>query len=342
MFNLKIDFMKKRTIFSMGFIIAGALILSLSSCKKDNSTTTATTSTGTDLTSLSTDDATANNTSTDMQATGDQAMNSEPTKSLEKGAVDSSTLVVYPANGIKFDTTGASQSIVITWPDNTTCADGKIKSGSITISWTGGTYRDSGMVITYQTNGYVVNGNDISFTKTVKNLGHLSNPLYNVVTAKGDTLKPIQFQVTDTCTITKASNGGIFTWGAHRTRLWIAGYRTAKWWDDVYALEGHGWGKSTKGISYYHSTIVNYDVIKPIVTKCIISGQVQLIATASAADSSKSLEAIATYGSTNLCLNDKWTTWAQYLTAIPVTINVYNYTNNTQGALIKTSTISQL
>ncbi len=85
------------------------------------------------------------------------------------------------------------------------CQDGRTRSGKIQYSYTGGThYRDSGVVITVTPVNYTVDGNQISGTKTIKNLGRINgNFTWN-------TQANIQ--------IVKANGAGTISWSCNRTK----------------------------------------------------------------------------------------------------------------------------
>jgi hypothetical protein len=112
---------------------------------------------------------------------------------------------------------------------NTPCTgiDGKNRSGKILVSYTG-QYKDSGSNHSISFDNYVVNGNQITGSKTVSNMGtNNSGAYYYTIT------------VTDTVWMgTVTSNNGFICWNGNRTRTWVSGYNTNTRSDDSYDISG--------------------------------------------------------------------------------------------------------
>ena len=105
-----------------------------------------------------------------------------------------------------------------------TCVDGKIRSGKIIVTYTGH-YKDSGSAHTITYSNYIVNGNQLSGSKTVTNMGtNTSGQVYYTVV------------VNDTLNL-GAGNGQI-VWAGNRTRTWLSGYGTTTRSDDSYLISG--------------------------------------------------------------------------------------------------------
>ncbi len=114
--------------------------------------------------------------------------------------------------------------------------DGKNRRGQL-IAVFSGKYRDSLTVITINTNGYYVNDNRITGTKTITNRGHISGIMtFSVVVQNGMIMRP---------------DGKTMTWNSTRTRRWIAGESTLGIVsDDVYEITGTASGTGFKGNSF--------------------------------------------------------------------------------------------
>ena len=107
--------------------------------------------------------------------------------------------------------------------------DGKTRKGQIIFHYTGA-YRDSGSVITINTQDYYVNDNKFDLSKTVTNLGLNGN---------GN----LEYDINvSTATFTLANAGGVITWTSQRTREWTEGESTLTPFDDVYLISGSASG----------------------------------------------------------------------------------------------------
>ncbi len=119
---------------------------------------------------------------------------------------------------------GGDSLITISFSAGCTCADGKIRSGSIVVKYSG-RYKDSGSVHTITYDNYFVNGNQLSGSKTVTNMGtNGSGQVYYTV------------NVNDTLNL--GTGNGEIVWTGIRTRTWLSGYSTTDRTDDSYLISG--------------------------------------------------------------------------------------------------------
>ena len=120
--------------------------------------------------------------------------------------------------------------------------DGKTRKGKIIFSYTGA-YRDSGTVVTINTQDYYVDDNKFDLTKSVTNMGHHGNGnLYFNIDVSNATL-------------TLANNGGTISWTSQRTREWTEGESTLTPWDDVYMISGSANGTDRNNNAFTVSII---------------------------------------------------------------------------------------
>ena len=120
--------------------------------------------------------------------------------------------------------------------DGSSCSDGRVRSGTLSITFTGA-YVDEGTVITTNTSDYVVDGYQVSGTKTVTNVGaQVDNSIkYKVEVENGS--------------VTDENGENRAAWvSSLRYRIWTAGYDTpSDITDDSYAIYGEATGLNRKG-----------------------------------------------------------------------------------------------
>ena len=205
-------------------LLAGTAALTFSaiffvtSCHKKDTTTTTSEDTG-----YTTDQATAEKSFTDVQSISDQASTVASGGSLGYKTAE----LTSGCATVTRTPTGTSGTMTIDFgSSNCLCLDGRYRRGQIIVNYTGN-YADSGSVHTITFNNYFQNDNQVQGTKTVTNMGHnaLGQPYFSVVVAGS---------------ITK-STGGVVSAAWTRTRTWTAGYNTpGVFSDDQYAITGSG------------------------------------------------------------------------------------------------------
>jgi hypothetical protein len=192
------------TLFLAAIAVAG--IFAFTSCKKDKQEDT----TDSDVSGAA-DHSYVENLSNDMDNIGDQAGNTSTGSSL------TTYKIVAPQNSVlstcatislyNSDTTNSDTLLVDFGNSNCVCNDGKIRNGQLRYVYSGGHhYRDSGIVITVTPISYLVEGNQVSGTKTITNKGRISAGNF-------------QWDITSNLTIVKANGGGTLTWSCTRSKV---------------------------------------------------------------------------------------------------------------------------
>ena len=147
---------------------------------------------------------------------------------------------------LKFDTLvpGNIDTITVDFGStNCTGQDGRSRRGKLEITFTG-KYRDSLTKITVIPINYFVNDNEVSGTKSIRNLGHNAS-------------KHLMYDIKDNLTITRAENKGVMTFVATRIREWFVGEKTSTWSDDQYYIIGNASGMSSNGREYRSNVTKN-------------------------------------------------------------------------------------
>jgi hypothetical protein len=191
--------MKTRNILlGLGtLLISGALIMS--SCKKKEKEADSDTS-------AASDNNYAETISNDIANIGDQAANSN---NASGGAlstyktINDNTFMVTCVQSITRDT--VNHILLVDFGTTaSTCQDGRARSGQLKFTYTGGVhYRDSGVVITVTPINYTVDGNGVSGTKTITNLGRINGNF--------------KWNISSNISIAKAG-GGTISWSGNRVK----------------------------------------------------------------------------------------------------------------------------
>ena len=240
--------MKTQKIIKSGLILLTSCGLLLTSCKKDDNSTTA-----------AEDHAMSEQTNDDMDAIGDEAESSNKLSSFKTeqagGILSDTVLIVKVSNG---DTTNVTVDFGTA---GITCKDGKTRKGKIKFTrignpWTAGTVR------TTTTDGYSVNGNTVVATRTVT---------FNGLTA---TNGHPSWNISASFTITLA-DGSTISGSTSRLREWAEGSKTPyDRSDDVFVVSGTATGTKANG------TTVDVEITTPLTFKVschqIVSGVIKI------------------------------------------------------------------
>jgi len=217
-------------------LLAGIVLCSFNSCKKQTAAISADTQ-------AAQDNSYAEGTFTDAYNAVDVAARNGGS-SLYKTGAQQPDMMSGASVSITYDSISLTRKIIIDFGTGTLCKDNRIRSGRIIATWNG-RYRDSGTVITITFNNYTVNGDKVTGTKTITNLGH---------NTKGN----IHFSIVVTGAGITTSTGTI-SWQSTRDREWIAGENTTAWADDIYSITGSASGTNRKGQTF------NITIVKPLV-----------------------------------------------------------------------------
>jgi hypothetical protein len=154
---------------------------------------------------------------------------------------------------ITFDTLAAAKTITVNF-GATNCLGnyGRYRRGALKIAFTG-KYRDSLTLITVTPQSYFVNDNQITGSKTIKNLGH--NAANHLV-----------YEINANISIIKASGGGTITWQSARQREWTAGESTLTWSDDIYSITGSANGTTSNGNTF--TSVITSPLIRNMSIGC--------------------------------------------------------------------------
>jgi hypothetical protein len=162
-----------------------------------------------------------------------------------------------------------SDTLIVNFGTSCIGLDGRTRSGMLQYIYTAGFhYRDSGNVISVSSNNYIVDGNKINITsKTIKNLGHISN---------GN----LTWNINATMSISKAS-GGTMQWTSNKTRVLVAGEQLHNlpidWAHAEFAIYGSASGTSSDGESFIANVaqanwlIRNFNCTSD--RKCFVAGE---------------------------------------------------------------------
>jgi len=220
-------------------LMTGIVFTGFNSCKKSNTPAAVSADT-----QAAEDNAYAEGTYSDAYNAVDVAVRSNGTTGYFKTAQATLDMLSGTSITLTFDTVPYGKTLTIDFGTGTTCRDGRTRSGQIIATWNG-RYRDSASLVSINFNNYTVNGDKVTGTKTVTNLGH---------NAKGN----LHFSIVVTNASITTSSGTI-SWQSTRDREWVAGESTLDWTDDVYNITGSASGTNRKGQTF---TIT---IVKPIV-----------------------------------------------------------------------------
>ena len=213
--------MKKQILKTVLAITVIATTMALSSCQKEKNDSDVTTANN---------QALADESYNDVHNIADEAAN---TGAVSYKADDANSLLAGCANVTRDTVSMPHVTTVDFGSTGCTGADGKVRKGKIIVTYDG-KYRDAGTTITITFDGYSVNGNQISGTKTIHNDGLNGN---------GN----LSFSINVNGQVVLASGAGTITWTSTRTREWIAGESTESRDDDQYSITGSAMATSTDG-----------------------------------------------------------------------------------------------
>ena len=239
--NKKTNTMKTRKLFLgiTALVVASGLIIT--SCKKKEEKDSDT--------SAASDHNYAENVSNDITNIGDQAGdgsgNSLNTYKLEPA----STFMLSCAQSVTRDT--VNKIITVDFGANPTiCLDGRTRSGKLQFAYTGGVhYRDSGIVITLTPINYTVDGNQITGTKTIRNLGRINGNF--------------KWNVQANMQIVKANGDGTISWSCNKTKellntsaVYFGPNQAIDWKKAKIGITGNANGTTAKGDNFT-ATVTN-------------------------------------------------------------------------------------
>lgn len=211
------------------------------------------------------------------QASESGALSSYRMADQTGGILTASVVITYDSTNTK--------TILVDFGTGTICHDGHTRSGQVKFDYSGSTlgakfYRHPGFkcVITTPNNNYFVDGNKVTFNKTIINTTPAG---FNPATTN------LTWSVNGSVTIVKASNGGTINWSCNRTitlkntsPITYAGqpvaasyngqYLPIDWLHAVFSVSGSANGTSAAGVGYSFNTnsplVVNMNCA-PIATR---------------------------------------------------------------------------
>jgi hypothetical protein len=152
-------------------------------------------------------------------------------------------------------------SMTIDFGTGCTGNDGKIRTGIVRVTFTG-RYRDEGTIITITPESYTVNGNQLSGSRVVTNIGNNANgqPQFNIVV---------------NATLVLANGEGSISWNSTRTRTWLSGFNTPfLFLDDEYGITGSANGTSPNGNTW--SSQINQQLVYKVSCRQFVSGSLSI------------------------------------------------------------------
>lgn len=240
----------KKINFQLVFIIILGLVVSFTSCKKDQTLE--------GDTSASSEDAFASMVYDNVSNIADEAY-SEKENNFK--STEQERLFLGDCVEISLDTLSDPHALIIDFGDeNCLCNDGRYRRGKIIVSFTG-RYRHPGTVITHSFDEYFVNDNKIDGSKVVTNMGFNEE-------------ENMYFDIQVVGIIYKANNGGTVSWNSSLQREWIEGRDTFTRWDDVYLIIGEADGIRANG-NTWEREILN-PLRKELACRHISSGTIEM------------------------------------------------------------------
>jgi hypothetical protein len=221
----------KRTILA-GVTAIVVMSLSVTSCKKKDTSTN-------EETQTAIDNANAEHTVNDVTAMSAQASDGSSSMTTFRTTPGYDQILSGSCASYTVDT--ILHTIVITF-NGSLCLDGRTRSGSLTLNYSGSTngarhYRDPGFSCTVTSNNYVVDGNQMNIiNKTITNTTAVGvNPAST----------NLSWNVNAHVQIIKAGNGGTIDWNSSRTKYLINTSDTSVYHGASRAIS---WGRARVGI----------------------------------------------------------------------------------------------
>jgi len=227
-----------------------SLVITFSSCNKDENIVADTAS--------SSEDALAESIFDNVSNIADEAY-SEGTNNFK--STDGGRLFLGDCVTITLDTISIPHALIIDFgEEKCLCNDGRYRRGKIIVSFTG-RYRHPGTVITHGFDEYHVNDNKIDGSKVVTNMGFNDNG-------------KMYFNIEVIGVIYLADDAGTISWNSSTMRLWLEGRNTFIMRDDVYLIAGEADGIRSDGKTWERE-IIN-PLRKELTCKHIVSGTVEI------------------------------------------------------------------
>lgn len=230
----------------MNYYLAALLLLglSMSSCKKEETTSDPIITTSEDNSEVSALFDDIDNETNDVNAFKSEMVDTVPSTGTRT---------------ITIDTTGGQKVITIAFTNYVNGKNTRVKNGKIIVT-IAGAYMDQAepfeKVVTFQ--DFYVDDNKIEGTRTVTK--NANNPLeFNI------TMENAKITFSDGTSYTRTLE--------NRTRTWSAGSTTATVWDDEYDITGSASGVNRKGENYTHTitTALHVATICPYIESGVIS-----------------------------------------------------------------------
>lgn len=250
--------MIRKSLYGKGLILAATGLLLFAACKRTATDTSSTTTLSEDDKGYGGDQAAIERENNDVLSMADAAANNGNAQ-LKGGFTELSGCAV-----VTNDTVSVPHVLTLDF-GNSPCTgwDGRNRSGKIIVQYTGH-YKDAGSQHTITYDNYIVNGNQLTGSKSVTNMGmnNAGNYYYDI-------------SVTDTLwSGTVANNNGFRSWTSSRERTWVDGYSTATRADDTYDITGSATIRRING----HTFTVNITSALRVAAICpwIEQGTVQI------------------------------------------------------------------
>ena len=239
---------------NLNFLLTlGLIVLTvLTSCRRDNEKD--------DDTSAVQNESTAENYFNELSSIADQVATTGDLSgykiSQDQGALLSNCAVIV-IDTSSFVSPQIPNTFTVDFGQGCVGSDNKTRSGKIIITATG-PYLEAGTVVTIIPENYFVNGNQISGSRVVTNLGENSQG------------QPT-FSIDVDGSIILANNEGTITWMANRVRTWSAGFNTPLlFFDDEFSLTGSANGTRVNGDTW--TSQINTSLLYRHSCRQIVSG----------------------------------------------------------------------